>query len=56
MAYVQADKGFRRYTQQDNAMTQKQPKPLPMDDVLRRMLATPPAPKKQEKEKPAKTG
>ena len=28
--------------------------PAPFDDVLKRMLATPPAPKKQDKEKPAK--
>lgn len=31
-------------------MTQKQPKPSPMDDVLKRMLSTPPKPKTTEKE------
>ena len=36
-------------------MMQKKPTPSPMDDVLKRMLSTPPAPKKQEK-KPVKAG
>lgn len=38
-------------------MTENQnpsPLPKPFDDVLKRMLATPPTPKKQEKEKSAK--
>jgi hypothetical protein len=37
-------------------MKQQQPKPLRTDDVLRRMLATPPAPKKAKEppKKPAK--
>ena len=33
--------------------TENQPKPLPMDEVLKRMLNTPPKPKEEPKKVPA---
>ena len=38
--------------------TSPHPEPVqkPFDEVLKRMLLTPPKPQKQDKEKPAKTG